>query len=116
MDPLTAAMGFPDGSAGQRFTCNAGDTGDSGSVLGLERPHGGGNGNFPFLLEKSLVGYSPKGCKESDITEHMNTHTNCLQVVPFTEEHVIGIFWCTGFPNWLFSHNNMHLSLFHVFS
>ena len=88
MDPLTASMGFPDGesmSALQRFTCNAGDTGDSGSVLGLGRPHGGGNGNLPFLLGKSLVGYNPKGCKELDITEHMSTHTNCLQVLPFPE-------------------------------
>ena len=38
-------------------------TQETGSVLGLGRPHGGGNGNFPLLLEKSLVGYSPKGCK-----------------------------------------------------
>ena len=26
------------------------------------------------LGQKSLVGYSPRGCKESDITEHTHTH------------------------------------------
>ena len=34
--------GFPDGSVGKEFTCNAGDT---GSVPGLGRSLGGGNGN-----------------------------------------------------------------------
>ena len=34
-----------------------------------------------FLPEKShgqrsLVGYSPKGCKESDTTQRLNTHTH----------------------------------------
>ena len=42
---------------GQVSTCNAGDPGDVGSIPGLERSPGGGNGNplqySPvFLLEK----------------------------------------------------------------
>ena len=37
--------GFPDGSADKQSTCNAGDTGDVGSSLGLERAAGEGNGN-----------------------------------------------------------------------
>ena len=32
------------GSAGEEFTCNVGDTGDMGSILGSERPSGEGNG------------------------------------------------------------------------
>ena len=35
-------MGFPDGSAGKESACRAGDL---GSVPGLERSPGGGNGN-----------------------------------------------------------------------
>ena len=38
-------MGFPDVSVGKESTCNAGDTGDVGSILGLGRSPGEGNGN-----------------------------------------------------------------------
>ena len=38
-------MGFPDGSAVKNLTANAGDVRDVGSVLGLGRSPGGGNGN-----------------------------------------------------------------------
>ena len=38
-------MGFLDGSVGKESACNAGDTGDAGSVPGMERSPGGGNGN-----------------------------------------------------------------------
>ena len=56
---------------------NAGDAGDSGSIPGLGRSPGVGNGRQPspvFLPEKShgqrsLVGCYPKGRKESDMTE-----------------------------------------------
>ena len=68
-------LGFPDGSAGKESACNAKDTGDLGSIPGLERSPGQGNGNplQYFLPEKShgqrsLVGYSPWGHKESDTT------------------------------------------------
>ena len=37
--------GIPDGSAGEKSACNSGDTRDAGSIPGLERPLGGGNGN-----------------------------------------------------------------------
>ena len=61
---------------------SAGDLGDLGSIPGSER--------FPwrwdwlltpvFLLgkscrQRSLAGYCPWGCKESDTTERLNTHT-----------------------------------------
>ena len=38
-------MGFPNGSAGKESSCNAGDTGDSGSIPGSGRFLGEGNGN-----------------------------------------------------------------------
>ena len=52
---------------------NTGDTGDRGSILGLGRSPGEGNGN-PLQISlpgechehRRLVGYTPWGCKESD--------------------------------------------------
>ena len=38
-------MGFPDGSVGKESTCNAGDTGDAGSIPRVGRSPGGGYGN-----------------------------------------------------------------------
>ena len=56
----------------KNLSANAGDT---GSIPGLGRSPGGGNGNPPPVLlsekfhgERSLAGYSPWGCKELDRT------------------------------------------------
>ena len=56
---------------------NAGDVRDGNSIPGLGRSLGGGYGiSFQYsCLEKShgqwsLVGYSPWGCRELDMTEH----------------------------------------------
>ena len=38
-------MGFPSGSVDKEFTCNAGNTGDTGSIPGSGRSLGGRNGN-----------------------------------------------------------------------
>ena len=38
-------QGFPDGSAGKKSACNAGDTGVMGLIHGLGRSPRGGNGN-----------------------------------------------------------------------
>ena len=68
-------LGFPGGSDGTESACNAGD---QGSIPGL--------GKIPwrrewlptpvflpgeFHGERSLVGYSPWGCKESDTTRQL---------------------------------------------
>ena len=72
-DPTDCSLGLPGSSDGKEFACNAGDLsltpesgrspgGGHGNPLqfsGLENPHG----------QRSLAGYSPKGCKESDPTE-----------------------------------------------
>ena len=56
-------------------SATAGDLRDNGSIPGLERSPGEGHGNPPqySCLENaadcSLVGYSPWGCKELDVTE-----------------------------------------------
>ena len=68
-------VGFPDGSAGKESACNAGDTGDGGSVPESGRSGGGKWQRTPvFLPEKShgqriQAGYNPKGRKELDMTE-----------------------------------------------
>jgi len=75
--------GFPRWLRGKENACQAGDTGDAGLSPALERFTGGGNGN-PLqhsCLEKShgqrsLAGYSPWGCQESDTTERKYTHTH----------------------------------------
>ena len=71
------SMGFSGGSVGKESTCNAGDL---GSIPGLGRSPGEGNGNpLQFSCPKnphgqrSLVGHTPWGCKESGMTERLST-------------------------------------------
>ena len=60
----------------KNLPANAGNTGDAGSILGLGRSSGIGNGYAPVFFpgkfhgQRSLAGYSPWGRKESDETEH----------------------------------------------
>ena len=68
-------MHFPGGSDSKESTCNAGGAGLS---PGSGRSPGGGHGNplQYFCLEnphgqRSLEGYSPQGCTESDMTEQL---------------------------------------------
>ena len=65
--------GFLRGSNGKESACNAGDL---GSIPRLGRSPGGGHGNPPQYSglenphgQRSLVGYSPWGHKESHTTE-----------------------------------------------
>ena len=64
--------GFPCGSAGKESTCNSGDP---GSIPGLEKSPGGGKG-YPLQsgLENSLDLYRPWGHKELDMTEQLSCH------------------------------------------
>ena len=69
------SLGFPGGSDGKESACNAGDPGwfpGSGRSPGerngdplqcscMENPHG----------QRSLAGYSPRGHKNSDMTERL---------------------------------------------
>ena len=63
--PKGKPEGFPNGLAGKESTCNAGDTGDTGSIPGSGRSPGEGNGNpLQYLAWEShgqmgLPGYSP---------------------------------------------------------
>ena len=71
---LCDPVGFPGGSDGKESTCNAGDL---DLIPGLGRLPGEGN-DYPLqysCLENSMdwrpVGYSPRGGKESDMTEQL---------------------------------------------
>ena len=58
-------MGLPPWHSGKEFACNAGATGDAGSIPGLGRSPGGEHGPTPVFLpeeshrERSLMGYGP---------------------------------------------------------
>ena len=74
---ITYYLGFPGGSDGEESTCNAGDL---GLIPGFGRFPGGGHGNplqYSCLEnphgQRSLVGYSPRGRKESETTEQLST-------------------------------------------
>ena len=76
--PGPSVHGLNCGSAGKESTCNAGDL---GSIPGLGKSPGEGNGNplqYSCLEnphgQRSLAGYSPWGHRESDMTEKL-THT-----------------------------------------
>ena len=71
-------MDLPDGTVGTEFVCNAGD---KGLIPGSGRSPGEGNGNplqYSYLENpmegRSMVGYSPWGRKESDMTERLHFH------------------------------------------
>ena len=72
-------MGFRSGSADKEPSCNAGD---AGSIPALKIPWRRKWQPAPLFFpekshgQRSLAGYSPKGRKESDITERMHAHTH----------------------------------------
>ena len=86
--PSPVFLGFPGGSDNKESACNVGDL---GLIPGLGRSPGGGHGNplqYSCLenphRQRSLVGYSPWGHKDLDLTEqlsvractHTHTHTH----------------------------------------
>ena len=75
-------MGFPDGSDGNEFVCNAGDLClISGSEDPLEEEMATHSSIVAWRIPW-IEGHHPRGCKESDMTEH--THT------PHTEPFAVG--------------------------
>ena len=69
------------GTALKNPPANAGAARDVGSVSRSGRSPAAGNVNqFQYSClkngQRSLAGYSPWGCKESDVTEQLSTHTH----------------------------------------
>ena len=68
--PLQYALSIPDGSDGKESACNPGDL---GLIPGLGRSLDGyGNPLQPGVSQeqRSLLDYTPWGCKELDATKH----------------------------------------------
>ena len=91
--PIPVSLDFPGGSDDKASACTVGDL---GSIPGLGRSPGGGHGNrlqYSCLEnphgQRSLVGCSPWGCKESDMTEQLSTATMLL--------HSHNYFWITSY-------------------
>ena len=70
---------FPGGSDDNESACNAGNV---SFIPGLGRSPGGGHGNLLQYSclenpqgQRSMVVYSPLGCKESDMTEQLSTES-----------------------------------------
>ena len=78
---IKSTRAFSSGAVIKNLPANAGDTGDVGSILGWEDPLEEGMATHSSILpgeshgQRSLVGYSPWACKESDMTERLSTHT-----------------------------------------
>ena len=77
-------MGFPGGSDIKESTCKAGEL---GSIPGMGRFPGEGNGN-PLQYSclgnhgwRSLVGYSPWGYKEWDTIERLHSFSELLCII-----------------------------------
>ena len=71
---LLARLGFPGGSVVKNPPANAGEVGDAGSIPGLGRSLGGGNGNplqYSCLRNAMDRGawQATWGCRESDTAE-----------------------------------------------
>ena len=66
---------FLAGTTVKNVACNAGGLGDAGSIPGSGRSPGGGNQLVPVFLLGKTHGRrsSPRGHKESDTTEQLNT-------------------------------------------
>ena len=86
LERQTHPGGFPGGSAGKEFACSAGEL---SSIPGLGRSPGGRHGNplqYSCLEnphgQRSLAGYSPRGCKESDRTEQLSTAQTSREIEP----------------------------------
>ena len=88
-------MAFPGGSDSRESTCN---TGHLGSIPGSGRSPEKGLATHSSVLawrihgQRSLGGFSPWGCKESDTTErlththtHTQTHKQTRSTVPYKD-------------------------------
>ena len=68
MRKLSKSVGFPDGAVVKNLPASIEDV---GSLPGLGRSPGEGNGNpFQYSCLENSMGYSPRGHKESSRTEH----------------------------------------------
>ena len=89
---------------------------DLGSVPGLGRPPGGRNGNPPQYSclkkphgQKRLVGYAPRGHKESDTTKGLTLDIPRQSSLSDTSLHLVGLISCPLM--WMYIYHAYHLLL-----
>ena len=77
---------------------DAGDARDRGLILGIEKITWSRKWQPTLILlpgephgQRSLVGYSPWGCKESDAAEHTHTHSKRRARFPTLESEPAGV-------------------------
>ena len=94
--------GFP-GKDGKESACNAGDL---GSIPGSGRSSGRRTWQpTPVFLpgefhgQRSLVGYSPWGHKESNMTEQLTCHFSAFQLTPCLKYPIL-MFWALQGAQW----------------
>ena len=87
-------LGFPGSSNSKEYACNAGD---QGSVSGLGRSPGEGNGNplqYSCLENPMDGGARPAtvhgGCKGSNTTERLSTSTGSIPNTLFKKKNYVG--------------------------
>ena len=79
---LRYKRGFPGGSVVKNSPTNAGDTGDTGSIPGLERSPGERNGNslqYSYLensMDRGAWWATMHGITELNMTERAHTHVS----------------------------------------
>ena len=84
--------------SGKESPANAGEARDTHSIVGREdsprRNWHPTPGFFPgkFHGQRRLAGYSPWGCKESDMTEHTDTHLS------YWFKCVVSYLMCSKYP------------------
>ena len=86
---LTVIWAFPGGSVVKNPPANEGASGDPGSSSGSGRSPGGGHGN-PLQVflpgeshgQRTLAGYSPWACKESDMTAWLTQDSHLIPLHP----------------------------------
>ena len=81
----TICLGFPDGASGKDFCLPVPEMQENVVIPGLRRSPGVENSTLlqiflpgKFHGQRSLVGCSPWGCKESHMTECVHTHTHTI--------------------------------------
>ena len=78
--------GFSNGSAGEEFTCNAGDTGDTGFIPGLGGCPGGGNPTHSRILARKIPLTEEPGMLQSIGPQNVRhswsewAHYKCLSI------------------------------------
>ena len=108
--PLPRFWGFPGGSVMKESACNAGDSRDAGSILGLRRSPGEGNGNR--LQYSCLENSMGRGAWRAAVPGVSRSRTDwaLMHTTSFWSSLVI-----LGFP-WLAVYSNLSLSLYMAFS